>query len=563
MANKNDWSDISTYNGKKPFVFISYAHKDVGAVVPVIKSLQERGYRVWLDLGIEAGTEWANNIAAHLKDCAAFIVFISKNSMASENCLDEIAYAKSHQKPSLMVFLEEDVEIPEGIEMQTARFQRMYKSRHLTQESFVEKICEASFLESCKDAYVASKASEHKEEKKAANKNVWVLPIVVSIALAIAVIVMAVMMFFNGANDTRDGEQSTTEVTTTAPEEIVMSDNLLDFTVKINGVVNKFPCSYDELVAQGWTISTNNCSPDSKISGASNYEYYMANSGSKMSVTSYNLSGNANEIKNCLIGGVSWYFDEVDFEFPHGITANSYTEDIINAYGTPHELTERDEYDTLVYRFNGSYDNYVKFTVYSGENHYDYSYVTLCNYINDGSVTTDTNEARPEYLDDYVAPDALGDDLTAATVVFSGDLYRLPAPVSAFTDNGWKITSKVGYVVSGGNEYISMERNGEKMDVKVLNYAEYQTIPENCIIASLSMYSSDGISAEIPCGITFESSRADVEKACEGFEYYDGISHTYSCYTFDGGREFSLSINVSKETDKVSSISIYEYTWNY
>ena len=77
------------------------------------------------------------------------------------------------------------------------------------------------------------------------------------------------------------------------------------------------------------------------------------------------------------------------------------------------------------------------------------------------------------------------------------------------------------------------------------------------------MYASDKIPMEIPSGITLESSHEDVIKACAGFDYYEGMAHTYSYYTSKDGREFSLSINVSKETDKVGSISIYEYSWNY
>lgn len=171
----------SAYKGNQPYIFISYAHKDSASVIPIIRDLQEQGYRIWFDEGIEAGTEWSNNIAAHLKDCSAFLFFASANSAKSENCLDEIAFAKAHQKPSLMIFLEDNVILPEGTEMQTARFQRMFYGRHASRETFIRKLCEATILDACREVRSMPQAAEpavqkqpekpvKKEEKPAAKK---------------------------------------------------------------------------------------------------------------------------------------------------------------------------------------------------------------------------------------------------------------------------------------------------------------------------------------------------------------------------------------------------------
>lgn len=141
----------SAYKGTEPYIFISYAHKDSGIILPLIETMQEKGYRIWFDEGIEAGTEWSNNIAAHLQDCAVFVVFASHNSVKSENCLDEIAFAKAHQKPSLLIFLQENVVLPSGTDMQTARFQRMFYNRHTSDESFIQKLTEAPLLDNCRE----------------------------------------------------------------------------------------------------------------------------------------------------------------------------------------------------------------------------------------------------------------------------------------------------------------------------------------------------------------------------------------------------------------------------
>ena len=50
---------IRPYEGTDPYIFISYAHRDKDRVLPVLRSLSERGYRIWFDEGIDPGTEWA------------------------------------------------------------------------------------------------------------------------------------------------------------------------------------------------------------------------------------------------------------------------------------------------------------------------------------------------------------------------------------------------------------------------------------------------------------------------------------------------------------------------
>ena len=99
------------------------------------------GYNVWYDRGIEAGSAWADDIARHLQGCDAFVAFISEHSAASENCLDEIAFAKSRGKPTVMIYLSPDVVLPEGTEMQTARFQRMFYCRQKSNAEFIKNIC--------------------------------------------------------------------------------------------------------------------------------------------------------------------------------------------------------------------------------------------------------------------------------------------------------------------------------------------------------------------------------------------------------------------------------------
>ena len=89
---------VPAYEGKKPYLFVSYAHKDSDLVLPVIAKMFEKKFRVWYDEGIAPGSEWPKNIADHLNAATAFVIFVSENSLKSPNCENEVIRAKKSGK---------------------------------------------------------------------------------------------------------------------------------------------------------------------------------------------------------------------------------------------------------------------------------------------------------------------------------------------------------------------------------------------------------------------------------------------------------------------------------
>jgi hypothetical protein len=61
---------FEAYKGSDPYIFVSYAHRDAEIVYPELKTLQDHGYRVWYDEGIDPGNEWPREIASAIKQCA-------------------------------------------------------------------------------------------------------------------------------------------------------------------------------------------------------------------------------------------------------------------------------------------------------------------------------------------------------------------------------------------------------------------------------------------------------------------------------------------------------------
>lgn len=97
------------YEGKRPYLFISYPHKQSDQVIDTIRILHDQGYRLWYDEGIPAGSDWPANIAQHMRDCEAVICFISDHFLQSQNCFSEIRAAVNLKKPILILYLENAV----------------------------------------------------------------------------------------------------------------------------------------------------------------------------------------------------------------------------------------------------------------------------------------------------------------------------------------------------------------------------------------------------------------------------------------------------------------------
>ena len=155
---------LRAYEGNEPYIFISYAHKDSDSVLPIIRRLQDENFRVWYDAGIEAGTEWPEYIAEHIKECSCFVCFISQSALDSHNCRREINYAIKLKKNVLTAYLE-DVELTVGMDMQLDILQAIFKSRHETDDSFEEELLRSARLQVCKIPPTVPEKEDGSDEK--------------------------------------------------------------------------------------------------------------------------------------------------------------------------------------------------------------------------------------------------------------------------------------------------------------------------------------------------------------------------------------------------------------
>ncbi len=165
---------LHPYEGTLPYIFVSYAHRDDAAVLEIISTLQSRGFRVWYDEGIEAGSEWPESIASHLERAQLVLAFLSPAYLRSDNCRKEMHYALTKRKPVINVYLER-TELSPGMEMQIGNLFALMKYTYPSEEYFYDKLFSAELLDAAKfageapelpDVPAPAPAPEKKEKEK-------------------------------------------------------------------------------------------------------------------------------------------------------------------------------------------------------------------------------------------------------------------------------------------------------------------------------------------------------------------------------------------------------------
>lgn len=149
----------------KPFIFISYSHKDTETVEMIIGLLRESGFNVWYDAGIEPGTEWDENIAQHVIACSYFIAFLSENYLKSSNCKDELNYSRDLEKNQLLVYLE-DAQLPSGMAMRLNRIQSIFWHHFENEKEAFGKLCLAKGIEVARVSGAKSEETDTEEEEE-------------------------------------------------------------------------------------------------------------------------------------------------------------------------------------------------------------------------------------------------------------------------------------------------------------------------------------------------------------------------------------------------------------
>jgi len=137
------------YEGSEPFVFVSYAHKDKCKVLPLVEGLQNRGFRVWYDEGIEVGMAWAKYVGERLEQSDCVLAYVTNNFDDSHNCWQELDFAMEEKKRIVAIKNEGERKLSAGMRMRLGSLQAMPFEKYGSVEKILETLSQAAVMQSC------------------------------------------------------------------------------------------------------------------------------------------------------------------------------------------------------------------------------------------------------------------------------------------------------------------------------------------------------------------------------------------------------------------------------
>ena len=320
-----------------------------------------------------------------------------------------------------------------------------------------------------------------------------------TLAMVLTACMMMAPVSAFAADATEEAAAETTEAAGEATDSEIaegLGDDIYSFSMELDGQIMKFPMTYQDFVGMGWELSSRE-DPDMKIS-TNSYGFVSFNKGkNSVSAEVMNLGINEVGLEDSLIGGItvdgSYDIDltSVSVKLPGGIELGKSTlDDIKAAYGDPSDTYEGDLYTKVTYE-KDTYQE-VELSVFKDDNtlkKVDMENLEEPEGYDKGAVSDEV----PDIVTAYKAPDTLGSDMLDTAVEYMGDLYSLPAPVSAFTANGWEIqdAEDTPYVEGGGIAFIDMMKNNQSIHFSVYNETENATALENCFVRELSFATYD------------------------------------------------------------------------
>jgi TPR repeat protein len=140
---------LGVYNGNEPYVFVSYSHEDSELVRPIIQGLQDRGFRVWYDEGIEVSVEWAKYVAEQLEQCCCMLAYVTKNFDDSPNCWQELTFAMEEKKQIVAIRVDGSRKLSAGMRMKLGAIQTMPFAKFGSAEKILESLSQAAVMKPC------------------------------------------------------------------------------------------------------------------------------------------------------------------------------------------------------------------------------------------------------------------------------------------------------------------------------------------------------------------------------------------------------------------------------
>lgn len=326
------------------------------------------------------------------------------------------------------------------------------------------------------------------------------------------------------------------------------------------------PLPYSEWKSKGWQTD----SATVKVASG-DWDYITSYTDrAQLTVIVANPGVNEAEINDCYVVGFSFssksgkYKDDFTIELANGIKLFESTEsDIKTAYGAP-EYRSENEYS------DGS-GTYVSID-YAGDDEkdgMDFDVTPEKNLISirlinskmpEGATSVaDLSMDAPAINDQYVAPGGASADRFDGIITIGDKNYVLPVPFTELEKDGWTLDTSVSDYIGGKNyESTYMEKNGEKLSIKLENFTGNAILPKYGYISEIGV-EADYYTSNItfPGGISMgddgskiESVYGDLGDDFSKDEYTYFIS--YYVYYYEGDHYISISAYADPDTGKIT-----------
>lgn len=275
-------------------------------------------------------------------------------------------------------------------------------------------------------------------------------------------------------------------VSETEEYDIEISENLYDFQFALNGKVWSIPSPLREWEADGWESSE---TQDTELEAESyTTEGEILQKGDDLvTVFMVNPESEKKPLKDCYVGKaeLQWEQEGQVIQLPGDITmGKSVLNDVLDAYGTPQDQYEEKEEIYVTYEY-GMYKE-ADF-IFNLENE-TLQRAVLVNYREPEDESETVSEEVPREVSEYESPEDFSENPLDFVVSYGEDFYKIPAPVSSFEENGWKINEEGSdtSVKAGRHGYVTLEKDGQVLYAVVKNYAESKIPVKNCMVTNVS-----------------------------------------------------------------------------
>lgn len=357
----------------------------------------------------------------------------------------------------------------------------------------------------------------------------------------------------DGEQDSKTSGESGKEETDETVKDDTYRSELFEFHVTIGQTEYTLPEKFQTFLDKEWGYDGDKeleLNPNEYVADEAIYK-----NNHLLYVSFVNLGYDIQKLQNCSIGSI--LFDQIALKDANtniilagGIKyGESSKEDIIKAYGTPDNEENSDTESILTYE-ESDYSKVV-FTVNKKKN--VITDILLTNFtpsVDDLNISKDTLEI----VSSYSAPKELGSNLQKPVLSFDGANYQLPAPVSAFLDNGWKLAEDAYDAVAARKSCtMHLEKGDYRIKIKVVNFTDEAQYLNNCFVTWLETNKTEdrlNVSMELPGKIKTGMSEADLIKALGDTAYKKDEKSDEKYITYDvtyEGKSGKVRLYVLKE----------------